>query len=257
MTISIITVVYNGQSCIEKTIKSVLNQKEVSIEYIIIDGSSSDETMNIIEKYKKQIALVISEKDSGLYDAMNKGIQNATGDYLVFMNCDDTFYDSNTLSLVAQYVEANNKPEMIYGDSAEETSSGEIVYKQARSHNRAWYGMFAHHQAIYYKNEIIKNNNILYDLTYKIGSDYGFTLMVMQLSKQLVYINSPLCIFKQDGISSKQFYKGLKDQFYIRKNILKYNIITRIFIYMLHALSKTIRSYFPWLWNSIRFKGNK
>ena len=87
--LSVITVVYNGEKYIEDAIKSVLSEKNDYIEYIIIDGASEDATLNIIEKYKNNIDVVISEPDEGIYDAMNKGIGVASGDYVVFLNSDD------------------------------------------------------------------------------------------------------------------------------------------------------------------------
>ena len=91
MKISVITVCYNSENTIERTIKSVLSQTYQDIEYIIVDGLSTDKTLEIVNKYKDKIAKIISEKDTGLYDAMNKGIDNASGEYLMFLNSDDCF----------------------------------------------------------------------------------------------------------------------------------------------------------------------
>src|SRR5699024_3733405 len=98
--ISIITVVFNNAKDIEYTIQSVLNQSYEHVEYIIIDGLSTDGTLDILNKYRAQIDILISEKDKGIYDAMNKGLEQATGDYVLFLNSGDAFYDKNTLSEV-------------------------------------------------------------------------------------------------------------------------------------------------------------
>ena len=93
--VSVITVVYNGVKTIERTIKSVLGQSYGNIEYIIIDGNSTDGTQQLVTKYLDSIAYFISEKDSGIYDAMNKGIDRATGDYVIFINSDDWLADNS------------------------------------------------------------------------------------------------------------------------------------------------------------------
>ena len=97
--ISIITVCYNAEGTIEQTIRSVLNQTYKNIEYIIIDGFSTDNTLNIIERYKDSIAMVVSERDQGIYDAMNKGLSLAKGCFIGFLNADD-WYDENALEIV-------------------------------------------------------------------------------------------------------------------------------------------------------------
>ena len=98
--VSIITVVFNGENIIEKTMQSVFAQTYDNIEYIIVDGKSSDNTLSIIEKYKEKISVLISEKDKGLYDAMNKGLQVATGDYVWFMNGGDQIADAQVLTKI-------------------------------------------------------------------------------------------------------------------------------------------------------------
>ena len=105
MKISIVTVTLNSEKTLERTIKSVLGQNYSDVEYIIIDGGSTDGTLNIIEKYKDKISKVISEKDNGLYDAMNKGIKLSTGDIVGILNSDDFFYNEEVLSIVANSFE--------------------------------------------------------------------------------------------------------------------------------------------------------
>src|SRR5579863_7406616 len=99
-TLSVITIVYNNVRDIERTILSVLNQTYPHIEYIVVDGLSTDGTLEIIKRYKTKISKLISEKDEGIYDAMNKGLAVATGDYVVFMNSGDEFYEAETVSKV-------------------------------------------------------------------------------------------------------------------------------------------------------------
>src|SRR5690554_4083025 len=115
MKFSIITVCKNSEATIENTILSVISQSYCDFEYIIVDGVSTDKTLDIVNKYRGSIAKIISEPDSGLYDAMNKGINAASGDYLFFLNSDDKFIDDNVLEKT--YIKAkNNKAELLYGD---------------------------------------------------------------------------------------------------------------------------------------------
>ena len=116
-TISIITVAYNASNTIETTILSVVNQTYPNIEYIIIDGGSTDGTIDIIKKYESKITKWISEPDKGIYDAMNKGINLARGEWINFMNCGDSFYENNTLQVISDTIINSKDINVIYGNS--------------------------------------------------------------------------------------------------------------------------------------------
>ena len=131
MKISVVTVCYNAADTIEKTILSVLNQTYHDIEYIIIDGGSTDGTVEIIRKYADKIAYWVSEPDKGIYDAMNKGIEVATGEWINFMNAGDRFYKSDVIKLIFDNMNCYDDVDIIYGDSLEEDHYGSIVYKYA------------------------------------------------------------------------------------------------------------------------------
>ncbi len=115
MKISLITVSYNSEETIEETIQSVLAQKNIDLEYILIDGASTDKTLNIVEAYKSKIAVFLSEKDKGIYDAMNKGIQLATGDVIGILNSDDVFTNDEILGKVCKAFE-DPEIDAVYGD---------------------------------------------------------------------------------------------------------------------------------------------
>ncbi|MFN7014655.1 MAG: glycosyltransferase family 2 protein, partial [Bacteroidia bacterium] len=115
LKISIITVTFNSAKTIEQTIQSVIKQAYSNVEYIIIDGASQDETLNIIERYRNKISVVVSEKDSGIYNAMNKGLKLATGDIIGILNSDDFYADENVLSDVAKLFE-QVKADAVYAD---------------------------------------------------------------------------------------------------------------------------------------------
>ena len=115
---SVITVTYNAEKVLEDTIQSVISQTYHHVEYIIIDGASKDGTMAIVNRYRDRISRVVSEPDKGLYDAMNKGIALATGDYLCFLNAGDSFHEDDTLQKMVHSINANELPDVLYGQTA-------------------------------------------------------------------------------------------------------------------------------------------
>ena len=174
--ISIITVAYNAVDTIEETILSVINQTYSNIEYIIIDGGSIDGTIDIIKKYSDNISYWISEPDKGIYDAMNKGINIATGEWINFMNAGDIFYNFNTL---VDIFEINRTfADVVYGDRISKCSFGEFYHKvDTLDKFNKYFPIF--HQSTFIKTKILKNNK--FDLKYKICADYN---QLYQLYKQ-------------------------------------------------------------------------
>ena len=169
--ITIITVSYNSETFIEKTIQSVIRQSNrPAIEYIIIDGNSKDNTMQIINKYKQFVDIIISEPDKGIYDAMNKGIAKATGDYILFLNTDDILYREDTIIHVLSYIEGDNhKCDAYYGNIQIENEYG-IFIQRPRSLEMLPTKMVISHQAIFIKSSLLKQN--LFDTKYKYTADY-------------------------------------------------------------------------------------
>jgi len=129
MKVSIITVVYNREKTIERSIQSVLNQSYKDIEYILIDGASKDGTMKIVQAYKDRIAVVVSEKDKGMYDALNKGIKAATGDVVGILHADDEFASTETVDKIVQQLQTSSSTDAVYGDVGfvKEDEPGKII----------------------------------------------------------------------------------------------------------------------------------
>ncbi|MEI8389452.1 MAG: glycosyltransferase family 2 protein [bacterium] len=203
MKFSIITVCKNSEKSIENAILSVINQTYKNFEYIIIDGVSTDNTLNIVNKYSDKISTIISEPDNGLYDAMNSGIKHATGDYLFFLNSDDQFLHENILKLVAENAE-DSQAEVIYGDIAVlNKQTGTICIQKHNKFNKIYLMKNTPCQpgCFYKKSAFSKYGN--FDTNYKIVSDHEWFLRVFLEHKiESKYLGFPINIFNIGGLST-------------------------------------------------------
>jgi glycosyltransferase involved in cell wall biosynthesis len=220
--ISIITVVFNGEKYLEETIQSVINQTYDNVEYIIIDGGSSDGTLDIIKKYEDRIDYWVSERDRGIYDAMNKGVDVISGEWINFMNAGDEFYSKHTLNEF-NIIKKNGNVNIIYGDV-------EILYnrftkiQKAHKLDNIFLGMRFSHQSTFYKKSYIKNNK--YNLDYKLSADYESILKAYILDfKGFLYINKVISKVLFEGTTSHNKIKSTKERIRIIKNLNKWNIV--------------------------------
>lgn len=219
MIYTIITVVRNSREQIRSTIESVLNQSCCSLEYIIVDGKSTDDTYDIVNSYdaefkKKGIAYKhISESDSGIYDAMNKGTNMATGMWINYMNAGDTFADNKVLEDVYIEIVKNTAADVIYGDTIEVYDDGDVLSK-AKDINTIVKHLPFGHQACFLKREILKKN--LYDLDYRIVADYELMLRLYLQGYTFCQINRVICRYRTDGISRKNRYNTYKEDVLVK-----------------------------------------
>jgi len=184
--LTVVTVVRNSEDSIEQTILSIINQKYQNIEYIIIDGCSTDNTLKAIKKYEKHVDILISEPDKGIYDAMNKGIALANGQWLNFMNAGDTFFDADSCGLVAKKASCNNY-DIIYGDViVKDPKTNREILLAAKPLKNIWAGMVFHHQSAFIKLSILKGSP--FELKYKIASDYNQIISLYLKNKSFYYI---------------------------------------------------------------------
>jgi glycosyltransferase involved in cell wall biosynthesis len=220
--ISIVTVVYNGASTLEQTILSVINQTYKNIEYIIIDGGSTDGTIDIIKKYEKHLAYWVSEPDEGIYDAMNKGIDKATGEWINFLGSDDVIYTHSTLDICGIFMNEN-----IYYGNVILKEKNKLYPLKINSAYQLCLTNFSH-QAIFYPKEIYKN--IKYDLRYKLWADYVYNLyLYSKFRDKFVYLNHIIVVFNDKGLGSLN-----KDMFFIenRLSIIKLLFGTKLYYMM-------------------------
>lgn len=206
MKVSIITISYNSAETIEDTIKSVVGQDYPNIEYIIIDGASKDETLSIVGKYKDKIAKVVSEKDKGIYDAMNKGVENATGDIIGILNSDDYYYDESVISEVVQLFEKEKTDglyaDLVYVDRAD--SDKVIRYWKSGEYQQGKFlkGWMPPHPTFFVKKEVYEKFG-LYSTDLRSAADYEFMLRVIHKHNiSLSYMPRILTKMRVGGMSN-------------------------------------------------------
>jgi glycosyltransferase involved in cell wall biosynthesis len=230
--ISIITVVYNSENYIERTIKSIKEQTSQNFEYIIIDGSSTDETLNIISRYKDDIDVLISEPDKGLYDAMNKGLQQAKGKYVWFINSGDRLFSTDTVERIENLYQQYPHADIFYGQTllADENDHVTGMRRKVAPENLTakslTMGLVVCHQSILVRREIAP----AYDLSYKIAADYEWVLASLEASKEIVNTYLILSRFLENGFSSHNVKRALKDRLIIM--LKHYGFITTAYAHV-------------------------
>ena len=214
---SIITVTYNAAAVLEDTIQSVITQTYKNVEYIIVDGNSSDKTLDIANKYKEHIHCIISEPDKGLYDAMNKGIRIATGDYVCFLNAGDELHEDDTLQLMVHSITGRDLPDVIYGETAIVDEEGHFLRMRRLSapEELTWEsfkkGMLVCHQAFFARRNLVP----FYDLKYRFSADFDWCIKIMKKSTILHNTHLTLIDYLNDGLTTHNHRASLKERFHI------------------------------------------
>jgi glycosyltransferase involved in cell wall biosynthesis len=213
-TLSIITIVYNNVRDIERTLLSVLNQSYAHIEYIVIDGASSDGTLEVIQRYQDKLSKVVSEKDAGIYDAMNKGLALASGDYVLFMNSGDELYAPNTVESV--FATAHDA-DIYYGETEMYNEAWQSIGKRRHSvpEKFTWksfrFGMTISHQAIYIRRTLTEQ----YDRQYELSADIDWILTAAKKAKTSVKVSGYVAKYLVGGMSKKRHRQSLSERFAI------------------------------------------
>ena len=212
--LSVITIVYNNVRDIERTVLSVLNQSYANIEYLVIDGASNDGTLDILKKYEGQISRLVSERDKGIYDAMNKGLALATGDYVLFMNSGDEIYASDT---VEKIFATEPDADIYYGETEmfDENWDSLGQRRHRAPENFTWkdfkHGMCISHQAIYIRRSLTEP----YDLNYQLSSDIDWIIKAAKKAKKIVNARMYVAKYLVGGMSKKKHRQSLQERFHI------------------------------------------
>lgn len=215
---SIITVCRNAEKTIERTICSVIAQTYPRKEFIIVDGASADGTLGIVEKYREQIDVFVSEPDKGIYDAMNKGVSRATGEYVIFINADDYFYDETVLTHAAETPEAD----FLFG-AQYDAKNGALKPAEnldALDVPHLFFGQFAH-QSIFARRDLFARFG-MFDLNYRICADWDWILRCIANGATTSRIDAPIAVFTVGGASGAAGKTGALSR--ERKSLLRKNL---------------------------------
>lgn len=214
---SIITVTYNAEQTILPTMKSVCSQTCTDYEHLIIDGASSDNTLSIVKEFNSTQLRIASEPDKGLYDAMNKGIAAAYGGYLIFLNAGDSFFESDTLQLLKQQIEAEKFPDIIYGETALYDNAGNFIgMRRLKAPEKLTWksfrnGMLVCHQAFIAKREIVRP----YNLAYRFSADFDWCIRCMKQAKSIYNSHQVIVRYLSEGLTTQNHKASLKERYRI------------------------------------------
>ena len=229
MKLSVITVTYNAEKTLERTLKSVQGQTYPHLEHLIVDGASHDGTVKLIRKYAEEKANLqnmgdeeqklrwISEPDRGLYDAMNKAIGIASGDYLCFLNAGDTFFAPNTVERMMHSLNAENLPDILYGETAIVNDKGTFLHmRRLKAPKRLTWksfkqGMLVCHQAFIVKRELAEP----YDLSYRFSSDVDWCIRMMKKTSSIHNTRLTLINYLNEGMTTANRKASLKERYRI------------------------------------------
>lgn len=245
---SLVTVTRDNLAGLRATAESVARQRFHDFEWIVIDGASKDGTVDFLEQSSASLSFWSSEPDSGIYDAMNKGLERARGRYTIFLNAGDRLAAPDVLDHLAQAV-FESAPDFLYGDALED-HAGRAVLKPARSHERLARGMFTHHQAMAYRTEALKA--LHYDLRYAVSADYDLTCRFLRVAPRALYVPRPLCVFEAGGVSQRRTALARAEQYRIRRALGLCGPLRNAAIYLMQCASLLLRRAAPGLYWRLR-----
>lgn len=205
--ISIITACYNSEKYIEQTIQSVIDQTYKNIEYIIVDGGSTDSTLPILEKYRDSIQKIISEPDQGVYDAFNKGLELSTGDIIYFLGSDDYLTSETIIEEIVAIFQQNKQLEMVYGQIKAIDEVLNVIYETGceTKLDDLRKGLMLPHQGFFAKKHLYEQYQF-FDLQYKVVSDFDVIIkMFKDYEKNSLFIKKPIAYFRLGGVSNSQY----------------------------------------------------
>jgi glycosyltransferase involved in cell wall biosynthesis len=230
--ITVITVVRNDEKNIEKTILSILSQDYLSVEYIIIDGESTDQTGNIIQKYSDRITRILREPDQNMFDAMNKGVELATGKWINFMNSGDSFANSSIISEI--FSTDKTAVDLIYGNSIIEFLNGKTRLLKVNNKQVFW-KRYINHQSIFTKTQLLKDSP--FNITYDLCSDFDFLIHLYHSNKNILSLEHTVSVRSSGGRSDMNRIRS-----HLQKASILINLNSReisrfqIFVYIFYQI---------------------
>ncbi len=241
-TLTVITVCRNAYIQLRRTIESVVAQTYPHIEYIIIDGASTDDTPTLLKEWAPSIHQAISEPDRGIYDAMNKGIGLATGTYLCFLNAGDTFPSSTTVANALAPIDGHRLPGVIYGQTNIVDADGQYLHPRHHTapkiltYDSFAQGMLVCHQSFYARKDLVP----LYDTRYKYSADYDWCLKILKASTDNHYTGIPLTNYLSEGVTTRNRLPSLCERLQIM--IRHYGLLPAISFHLKIAFKRILHS---------------
>lgn len=254
---TIVTCTYNAAPVLQRTLDSVLSQKYGDVEHLILDGLSKDDTVRMALAYKERSeklgndhdVVVISEKDGGLYDAMNKGIRHATGDYIVFLNAGDTFPDSDTLDTIASSIgDGEQLPGVLYGDTnIVDMDLHFLRHRRLTPPKRLTWrsfklGMLVCHQAFYARTDLAKET-LYNNEDYRFSADVDWCIRIMKLCAKrhlaLRNVNAVIVDYLDGGMTNKNHNASLKERFHVMAK--HYGYVQTVFLHLYFVLRSIVK----------------
>ncbi|HYC57229.1 MAG TPA: glycosyltransferase family 2 protein [Candidatus Binatia bacterium] len=251
---SIVTVTRNDIAGLHATAASIREQTCRDYEWIVIDGASSDATPRWLADNATDGDIFVSEPDRGTYEAMNKGLDRASGRYVVFLNSGDTLAASDALDSIRAGIDAAEvEPELVYGDSIDVPSGGHDLYRRARRHDFLPYGMFASHQSMYFRRA--HRPQLRYDLQYPRSADYAFvcSFLAAAAPARCLYLPRALCRFSLGGQHFTRRAEAMLEDFHIRRRLLGQPLAVAAGLYALHRLHHATKLIAPRLAGRLRY----
>jgi putative colanic acid biosynthesis glycosyltransferase len=249
--ISVVTIVRNDRPGLVRTRTSIASQGFRDLEWLIIDGASTDGTTQYARSLDESYVSVLSEPDTGIFDAMNKGLERATSEFVLFLNAGDTLVNNAVLELVASRLRRGDV-DFLYGDSLEAFGGDQLKYKVAKGHNRVTYGMFACHQTMFYRRSLIGAQR--YDCRFRVSGDYAFTARFLIKKPRIERVDQALCIFDLAGTSVSNKRRGRKENWQVQRDVLELSLLRRCAIRVAYVCSALLANRLPVLYKMLRFR---
>ena len=250
--ISIVTITYNAARTLQRTLDSVARQSYQHVEHLIVDGASSDDTVAIAQRYQAAVAYEVSiqsEPDKGLYDAMNKGLRMATGDYVVFLNAGDTLHAADTLETVVKTI-GSGQPAVVYGDTAITDADGRFLHLRTHRPPKVltWKsfkkGMLVCHQAFYARTDIAQK--MPYDLRYRHSADVDWCIRIMKeadrLGLPLANTHAVVADFEEGGDTTQHHRDSLWERFHVMS--CHYGLVQTVLLHCWFVVRAVLTSLF-------------
>ncbi|BDI04937.1 glycosyltransferase family 2 protein [Sphaerotilus microaerophilus] len=247
---SVITVCYNDLANLKRTAASVLEQSCKDFEWLVVDGGSRDGTPDWLAQLPPGQCVWSSERDAGIFDAMNKGCDQARGQYLVFMNSGDLFFNPRVLELVSEAIRSQPGAQLLYGDSVDETADGHGTLRHARHHDGYQLGMFAQHQAMFFRASPLR-----YRTDRPITADYAYIgehIQAAQDPVRIVKLDFAVCRFLLGGLNEKARFAALREDYRTRIDVFGMNRPKAAVLYAAHYAHTWLKRHSPGIATALR-----